>query len=58
MRAALLHRAGRRDLLLFNMREAFDEGALKLLGYESIDEILEPPLDDPGLLERRRSRTR
>lgn len=40
IRAALLHRAGRRDLLLFNMREQWDAIALDYLGYFTIDEVI------------------
>lgn len=40
VRAALLHRAGRRDLLLFTMRERFEPWALATLGYSTLEELI------------------
>lgn len=50
IRAALLHRTGHRDLLFFNMREAWDAAALDFLGLESVDELV-------AEIEARRART-
>ncbi len=40
VRAALLHRAGRSDLLFFAMREAWDEKALAELGFASVAQVI------------------